>query len=138
LELGQDPEQSSVALTADSRSLIVREGTGGIQALGDDDKAGIKQTIDDEVLQGTAIEFRSSKVEVSPGGEGLTVQGELELAGRTQPMTFELTVAGENRITGTATFKQTGWGIKPYSALFGTLKVADAVDVAIDASLTAS
>ena len=30
--------------------------------------------------------------------------------------------------------KQTDWGIKPYSALFGALKVADEVEVAIDAA----
>jgi polyisoprenoid-binding protein YceI len=63
------------------------------------------------------------------------VEGELELAGRTEPISFELSVADERRITGTATVKQTNWGIKPFSALFGTLKVADAVEVAIDATL---
>src|SRR6476646_4093978 len=44
-------EQTTVALDADATSLRVREGTGGIQALGDDDKQNIRQTIDDEVLK---------------------------------------------------------------------------------------
>jgi hypothetical protein len=36
-------------------------------------------------------------------------------------------------MTGSATVKQTEFGMKPYSALFGALKVADAVEIAIDA-----
>ena len=34
-----------------------REGTGGMQPLGRDDKASIETTIDDEVLKGQAISF---------------------------------------------------------------------------------
>ena len=123
--------EQSITLTADPSSLRVLEGTGGMMALGDDDKAGIAQTIEDEVLKGTPIEFRSTSVEPGPG----TVTGELELAGRTRPITFELATSEDGRISGTATLKQTDWGMKPYSALFGTLKVADEVEVEIDARL---
>jgi hypothetical protein len=130
LELGEDPK---LALTADARSLRVREGTGGIQALGDDDKAGIEQTIDEEVLKGSAIEFRSSSVEA--GADCVRVEGQLELVGTQRPIVFELTVGEDGRLTGTAAFKQTDWGIKPYSALFGTLKVADEIVVAIEAKV---
>ena len=48
------------------------------------------------------------------------------------PITVELTAAEDGRLTGTATVKQSDWGMKPYSALFGALKVADEVEVAID------
>ena len=37
-------------------------------ALDDDDKAGIAKTIDDEVLKGTPIEFRSNSVELAQDG----------------------------------------------------------------------
>ena len=47
-----DPDgDPAVTLSADPRSLRVLEGTGGMQALDDDDRAGIEQTIDDEVLK---------------------------------------------------------------------------------------
>ncbi|MBV9809997.1 MAG: YceI family protein [Solirubrobacterales bacterium] len=121
----------ALTLTADSRSLRVLEGTGGMKALDDDDKANIVKTIDDEVLKGCSIEFRSSQVERRSDGS-LTVAGELELGGRRGPVTFEL-AAGDRRLAGGTTVKQTAFGIKPYSALFGTLKVADEVQVAIDA-----
>jgi len=127
---------AALTLTADSRSLKVLEGTGGIQSLGDGDMANISQTIDDEVLKGGAIEFRSDSVEATPGG--LTVRGELNLLGSRKPITFELHVAEDGRFSGEATIKQSDWGMKPYSALFGTLKVADEVSVAIDGRLPSS
>ena len=129
LEPDADP---ALTLTADSRSLRVLEGTGGIQALGDDDKAGIEKTIDDEVLEGTAIEFRSTKVELGADGNPETVEGELQLAGERHPVRFELAVAEDGRLSGMAIVKQSDWGMKPYSALFGTLKVADEVEVSIE------
>jgi polyisoprenoid-binding protein YceI len=132
VEVGEDGAPRTIALAADSASLRVLEGTGGIQALGDDDKDAIRQTIDDDVLKGGTIEFRSSAVEAGPDGGRLTVRGELELLGARRPIAFELLLAEDGRLIGEATVKQTEWGIKPYSTLFGTLKVADEVRVAFD------
>jgi polyisoprenoid-binding protein YceI len=131
VEVGPDGTPTQLALSADATSLQVREGKGGVQALGDDDKEGIRQTIDEEVLQGRAIEFRSSAVRAGDGAGTLDVEGELELFGRDHPIRFSLQLDGD-RLTGSATLKQTDWGVKPYSALFGTLKVADEVRVEID------
>ncbi len=135
LEIGEDSTPTHVALTADSRSLKVVDATGGVTSLGDDDMAGITQTINEEVLKGTSIAFASSGIE-SDGVPGRAqVTGELELAGQRHPIAFELATDADGRITGTATVKQTTWGIKPYSALFGTLKVIDEVSVEIAARL---
>jgi polyisoprenoid-binding protein YceI len=135
LEVREPPEQPSVTLTADSSSLRVREGRGGMKALGEDDKDSIRQTIDDEVLKRTPIEFRSSEVETTADGNHMHVTGELELGGRKHPIDFQLTLAQQGQLRGTARVKQTDWGIKPYSGLFGTLKLVDEVEVTIDASL---
>ena len=126
LDLDADP---ALTLTADARSLRVLDGTGGMQALDDGDKAGIAQTIDEEVLEGTAIEFRSTSVEA---GDPIRVEGELELRGARRPIAFEL-ASQDGRLAGTAVVKQSDWGMKPYSALFGTLKVADEVEVVVEA-----
>jgi polyisoprenoid-binding protein YceI len=133
LAVSDEPGEAQMALTADPRSLRVREGSGGMQALGDDDKASIEQTIDDEVLEGGAIEFRSRRVAPGPNGE-LSVEGDLDLAGASHPVAFELTTDGR-RLSARARIRQTDWGIKPYSALFGTLKVVDEVEVDIDGTL---
>jgi polyisoprenoid-binding protein YceI len=134
LELGENPSDSSVTLRADGSSLRVLEGKGGMQSLGDDDKHNIEQTIDDDVLKSTAMEFRSSTVEGGSDGR-LRVSGELELAGQTNPVQFDLTLTPDGHLSGTATVKQSDWGIKPYSTLFGALKVADEVTVTIHAEL---
>jgi polyisoprenoid-binding protein YceI len=128
-----DPDgEPALTLTADARSLRVVEGTGGVKSLDDDDKANIAKTIDDEVLKGCSIEFRSNQVDHRADGM-LAVTGELELGGRRGPVEFDLT-SGDGRLHGEAVVKQTAFGIKPYSALFGTLKVADEVRIGIDAN----
>jgi polyisoprenoid-binding protein YceI len=132
LEVVDDPSQSTIVLEADATSLRVREGAGGMQMLGDDDKANIVETIDDDVLKRVPIEFRSTAVQVD--GDTWTVQGELTLAGQAAPLTFELTAA-DGSLGGSAVIKQSDWGIKPYSALFGALKVADEVTVVVEAHL---
>ena len=43
-------------------------------------------------------------------------------AGRTEPTSFDLLADGD-AVSGSATVTQTRWGMKPFSALFGTLKV---------------
>ena len=132
LEVGEDAASTRAELTADASSLRVREGTGGIQALGDHDKANIEQTIDDEVLKRCDIAFRSTRVERDDDGRLLGMEGELTLAGRTQPISLDLTIADDGTPTARATVTQTRWGMKPYSALFGTLKVLDDVEVVLE------
>lgn len=129
-------DRGSITLSADPRSLRVLEGTGGMIELGEDDKEGIARTIDEEVMKGRPIEFRSTNVEQR--GSRLEVTGELELFGFTRPIDFALNVSEDGRITGSAFVKQTDWKMKPYSALFGTLKVADVVEVSIDAGVPAA
>jgi hypothetical protein len=129
LDLGED---GGIALTADPASLVVIEGTGGAMTLGDEEKAAIEQTIGEEVLTSGPIEFRSTSI--AADGGTLSVEGELELAGRRHPIAFELSTE-DDRLRGSATVKQTDWGIEPYTALFGTLKVTDEVEVSINAML---
>ena len=115
-------------LDVDPTSLRVREGTGGMQPLGADDKANIETTIDDEVLKGQAIAFRSSEVQPASGGSRLSVRGDLTLLGETRPIAFDLLI-GDGTLRSSVVVKQTEWGITPYSALFGALKVSDEVEV---------
>jgi polyisoprenoid-binding protein YceI len=138
LEVGVDPSESRLTLDADATSLRVLEGTGGMQALGEEDKASVLQTIDDDVLKREQIEFRSTDLQTAAGGGRISVKGELKLLGKTRPIAFEIAVSEDGKLSGSAIVKQTDWGIKPYSALFGALKVADEVEVVIDASLPLS
>ena len=133
LEVGEDGAATAAQLSADATSLRVQKGTGGAKALGDDDKDNIRQTIDDEVLKRQDIVFRSTGV--TSAGEGLRVEGELTLAGTTKPLAFDLAVGADGALAATATITQSTWGMKPYSALWGALKVLDDVEVALDGKL---
>jgi hypothetical protein len=107
-------DDDGLVLEADSSSLKVIEGTGGAFSLGDEEKAAIKQTIDEEILKGAPISYRN---------------GELTLNGVTRPVAYAF-----DGTEGRAEIKQTDFKIKPYSALFGTLKVADVVEVKVSAN----
>lgn len=138
LEVGDDPAQTSVALEADATSLRVREGTGGIKTLGDDDKQSIRRTIDDDILKRQPITFRSTAIETAADRSRISVRGELTLVGKTCPLAFDVTVGADGRLGGSVVVTQSDFGIKPYSTLFGALKVADQVEVAFDAGLPSS
>jgi polyisoprenoid-binding protein YceI len=133
LEIGADSAPSRVEVRADGGSLKVLEGTGGMQALDDGDRANIEQTIDDEVLRRDQITFRSTAV-VS-AGDGLRVTGDLTLLGHTAPLALDVAVADDGAMTAAAVVRQTDFGMKPYSALFGALKVANEVRVSLAATL---
>ena len=129
LEVG---DNSSLQLSADPTSLHVRDGKGGMQALKDEDKEDIRKTIDKDVLKKKGIAFQSTSVEEA--GDGLKVSGDLEMGGKTKPVSFDLRES-EGTLTGSAAVKQSDWGIKAYSALFGALKVNDEVNVVVEAKL---
>jgi polyisoprenoid-binding protein YceI len=87
------------------------------------------------VLKGHRITFHSPAVE--EGGNALAVAGELTLAGATRPLAFDVDLDG-GRVRAVALVTQSEFGVKPYSTLFGALKVADEVRVELDAALPQS
>ena len=128
----------AISLDADPTSLRVLEGTGGMQALDDGDRDNIRQTIDDEVLLRQGIAFRST----SAAGRGRWQPDQRR--GRADAGRHHATHRVRRhrrrwgRLSGSTVITQSDWGIKPYSALFGALKVADEVEIALDASLPSS
>jgi polyisoprenoid-binding protein YceI len=134
LVVGEGHGDTSMRLSADSSSLRVVEGTGGIQELREDDVANIEQTIDDEVLKRRDIEFTSTRVSASSDGR-LHAEGRLTLAGTTGPIGFDLAVGDNGTLSAKAVITQSEWGVKPYTALWGALKVADDVEVVLEGRL---
>jgi polyisoprenoid-binding protein YceI len=123
---------SAVTLQVDTRSLEVREGLRGVKPLSDKDKADIRKSIDEKVLLGQPISFRSDAVETVGG---LTIRGELSIVGSKRPASFELELSEDGRITGQAPVVQSEFGIKPYKAFMGALKVRDEVEIVLDVKL---
>jgi polyisoprenoid-binding protein YceI len=132
----EDPGQSSIEATAQVPSFSVIEGTGGAKALSQPDKAEIKKNITDKVLTGSpTITFRSTGG-ATLNGTRASVPGEMTINGTTRPMTLDVTLDGGK---ARAKFKvvQTEFGIKPFKAFMGALKVRDDVEVELEVSLPA-
>lgn len=83
VQASEDGTISSVELKADPRSLQVREGLRGLKPLTDKDRGEIRKNIDEKILRGEPIAFRSTAVESSPAK--LIVRGDLSLAGANRP-----------------------------------------------------
>jgi polyisoprenoid-binding protein YceI len=129
------PANSSVTVEVQVNSLEVREGTGGVKPLTDADRAEIKKTLG-EVLhaaQHPTITFRSKRVDGSAGS--FACDGELTIMGVTLPVMVQGRVT-DGRVVGGASVVQSRWGIRPYSAFFGTLKLSDEVKIDFNIALT--
>lgn len=65
--------------------------------------------------------------------QDVRVEGELELHGRRHPVSFTLTrePGDETRFSGELTLTPSRWGIAPYRALLGALKLQDKVDLMV-------
>jgi polyisoprenoid-binding protein YceI len=134
LEVGDDPMQHRLELSADARSLHPREGLRGVKPLSDKDRNEIRKNIDEKVLGSEAIGFSSSAVEESGPGR-LSVRGDLTVRGVARPASFDLEVGEDGTVAGAAELVQSDWGIKPYRGLMGALKVRDSLEVVFDGRL---
>jgi polyisoprenoid-binding protein YceI len=129
------PANSSVTVEVDAESFEVREGTGGVKPLTDADRAEIKKTLGKilNTAQRPTITFRSRRVDGSAGS--FSCDGELTIMGVTRPVMVQGHVT-DGRVVGGASVVQSRWGIRPYSAFFGALKLSDEVKVDFDVALT--
>jgi polyisoprenoid-binding protein YceI len=96
LEVGEDPADTRVELTVDGGSLKVTDGEGGPVTLTDLDKKSISETVNEDVLEGAEITFRSDSARPSDDGSCIYVTGDLEVSGETTSLEFRLTVDSED------------------------------------------
>lgn len=130
--IAENPAQSSFTGTADVGSFSVREGVGGVKPLSEGDKADIKKNITQKILTSPEISFTSTSVQ--PTGDSASVTGDMRIMGKTNPATIKLAKQG-NKVKGNFSIVQSQWGIKPFQAMMGALKVRDQVDIELEADL---
>lgn len=125
-----DPPRSSVTITIFSDSLDV------LTAADSQDRAKITRVMRERTLAAERFpEITFVSREVTPIEGGLRVGGDLTLAGQTRRVTVDVAVemAGDTlRATTRFPLKQTDFGIKPYGAALGTVKVKDEVELDLD------
>jgi hypothetical protein len=131
---------ATVSVDLDLGSLEVREGTGGALPLTDRDRREIKKQMGGILGAATATFASTRVIPAGSGGSGSgsgggAVEGTVTLNGKTQPARLQVTAPGDGQYRGTAALSQTGFGIKPYSGFFGTLKLKDEVTLEFQLTL---
>ncbi|MDR4507661.1 MAG: YceI family protein [Candidatus Brocadiaceae bacterium] len=114
----------------------MKDGNQCYDTLKEKDRKEIEEAIIKDVLHPgkyPTVKFCSTKgIE---GKVGALVKGELTLHGTTHPIEFPVTSASEGHISGKFVVKQKEYGIKPYKALLGTLKVKNEVEIDFELTL---
>jgi polyisoprenoid-binding protein YceI len=131
-----NPAASKVDAEFDPSSLrvlsAVHDGTKDPKALSDSDKEKIASQIQKEVLETDrhpTVRFTSTRVLRRPDG-GYSITGDLTLHGTTRPISTE-TRLEEGRQVAEVELNQLDYGVVPFKAMMGTLKVKPVVRVRI-------
>ncbi|HEY3905032.1 MAG TPA: YceI family protein [Streptosporangiaceae bacterium] len=139
LTVDDDGQPVELSVKLDLNSLVVREGTGGVKPLTDRDRREIAVT-SRKVLgveRHPEANFVASGFEPNSNGGGF-IQGTLTLGGISRPLKLHVVKTGPESYHATASVRHSEFGIKPYTAFLGALKVSDAVGVTIDIDLAKS
>jgi polyisoprenoid-binding protein YceI len=138
------PSQSRIVVEVDARRLVVdddraRQRVGLEPGVPQKDRDAVTASMMGpeqlDVQQHPRIRFESTKV--TPQSDGtLLVEGRFTLHGQTRtvrlPVTVEVRADGSVRGRGTLSLRVSDYGIAPYEAFFGAVKVKDEVKVHLD------
>ena len=130
-----DTEANTLNASVDALSLKVlccmKRGVPAPNTLSASDKKKIEVNLLKNVLNTKRfpkISFVSSSIQ--PESDGFSIQGELSLHGRTRSVRVRATRQG-HLLVAELTLHQPDYGIKPFKAMMGTLKVKPDVKVVI-------
>jgi polyisoprenoid-binding protein YceI len=139
LDRGDDPSAGHLEVRIDMGSLTVREGTGGVKPLTDRDRREIAATARKTLGTDRNPEatFVADKFQPDSTGGG-AIDGTLTLNGQSRPLRLQVSKAGDDTYRATASVTQSEFGIKPYSGMFGALKLRDEVDVEAEVTVPAT
>src|ERR1700760_3149874 len=127
-------EAAPLAATIDLTSLVIREGHGGIKPLTDRDRRDILGQAGQQLDTGRYPEASYTATTFTPdpaGGGGGVIDGTLPLHGQSRPLRLQVSRAGDGEYRASATVVQSQFGIRPYSGMFGALKLRDEVDIEV-------
>jgi polyisoprenoid-binding protein YceI len=129
-------EPVSAELTVDVGSLEVVRGEGGLTPLSGPEKILVRSSALRSLgaRRFSRITFAANTIEKTDDGYRFT--GALTIHGKTRPQTVDVRtddLDGSWWLSSETTVRQSEFGIKPYSQLLGSLKVADDVTVSFTA-----
>jgi polyisoprenoid-binding protein YceI len=137
LVVNDDLSPARLEVRIDLGDLVVREGTGGIKPLTDRDRREIAVTARKVLGAGQHPEavFAADSFRPAAGGGG-EISGTFTLRGQARPLRLQIKQTGADRYHAEAHVVQSDYGIKPYTAFLGALRVRDAIDVTIELDLS--
>jgi polyisoprenoid-binding protein YceI len=138
VDVADHADDGRIGARIDVGSLTVLKGTGGAMPLTDGNRQEIERNARkalnvDRFPQAT---FESSRISGSPSHA--VIDGTLKLHGAEASQQVEVDQIAPDRYRLRATVAQTQFGVKPYSAFFGALKLRDEVEIEVEVSIDAS
>ena len=124
LRVGAHPAASELTVTVDMGSMRIVEGTGGITPLSERDKPEILRN----ARRILSVDRYPEGTFVAEGFGEDAVDGTLSLLGTSHPLRLTYRIDGE-RYRASGSVRQSDYGIAPFRAFFGALKLADVVRV---------
>jgi polyisoprenoid-binding protein YceI len=131
---GEEPVAAEFVAEVDS--IEVLRGEGGIKGLSGPEKAVIKSNALKSLSAKRFPQIRFNADEIEPTGDGYRLGGTLQLRNKSRDHLIELRTEdlGDSwRLSVESRVRQTDYGIKPYSILMGSVRIADEVTVSFNA-----
>lgn len=135
LDIGEAPGGCTVAMSARLASLKVLEGHGGATPLNDEGLRKIQRNTARLLEPETYPEMTFTSTSVTGAWDRGRVEGELTIHGTTREQGFDVHREANGRFWLTGTIRQSRFGIKPYSAMMGALRLGDDVSVKVAVTL---
>jgi polyisoprenoid-binding protein YceI len=137
LTVGDDLAPTGLEVHVDLGALTVREGTGGLKPLTDRDRRDIGGTARKLLKTDRFPEAVFTATGFAPAARdgGGVISGSLALAGVARPLSLAVSRTGPQTYRVAGKVVQSDYGIRPYTAFLGALKVRDAVDIEADINL---
>jgi polyisoprenoid-binding protein YceI len=130
-------EPVAAELTVETGSLQVLRGDGGVKGLSAPEKALARSNALKALGASRFPEIRFTADAIEKTGDGYRLTGELRIHGKSRTQVIDLRTEdlGDSwRMSAQSTVRQSDYGVKPYSLLLGSVRVADDVTVSFTAA----
>jgi len=135
---GGDPAGARITARIGLDSLAVREASGGALPLTDADRREIERNARRTLVTDRHPDAAFESTRVTPTEDGGVIDGTLTLLGNPAPVRLTVTRVAPDRYRAVAPVVQSAYGIRPYSAFFGALRLRDEVTVELEFTVDAS
>jgi polyisoprenoid-binding protein YceI len=129
-------EPVSAELTVEVDSFEVLRGEGGVKGLSGPEKALVKSNALKALNAGRYPEIRFTADTIEKSNEGYRLTGRLRIHGKSREHIIDLCAKDLDdtwQMSAESTVCQTEYGVKPYSLLMGSVRVADEISVSFTA-----